>query len=70
MLYRTEIEIPADRYVCLLLPDFIPEGAAIVTVTTPDRAGPPESRPDDEADARDIEWWDEFDGDDPRRDAR
>lgn len=69
MQYRTEIEIPADRYVCLQLPDFIPEGVATVTVTTPDRAQAFEPRPDDEGDAHDIEWWDEFD-EDSRHDGR
>ena len=70
MQYRTEIEIPADRYVCLQLPDFIPQGQATVTVTTPDHVAPPEARLDDESDVRDIEWWDEFDGHDPRHDGR
>ena len=71
MQYRTEIEIAADRYVCLQLPDFIPPGRAIVTVratTADDPDGTDsaiETDPDDRG--RDVEWWDEFDGDDPRQ---
>ena len=72
MQYRTEIEITADRYVCLQLPDFIPAGRATVTVrvTAPDSWDESEDRSERDLahPAHDIEWWDEFDGDDPRRD--
>jgi hypothetical protein len=62
--YRTEIHIPADRYIALQLPEHVPEGRAIITVLIPD----PE--PDDHAhgaseldlDHHDVEWWEEFDG--------
>lgn len=60
--YRTEIHIPNDRYVCLQLPDRLPEGKAIVTVVFDQH--PPNSDPESEAsdpDQDDIEWWDEFD---------
>ncbi len=69
MQYRTEIHIAPDRYVCLQLPDFIPEGRATVTVTVTSEADPVsvDSSLDRDADALDIEWWDEFDGEDPRR---
>ena len=30
--YRTEILIPPDRYVCVQLPSYLPEGRAVVTV--------------------------------------
>ncbi len=70
MQYRTEIHIATDRYVCLQLPDFIPAGRAIVTVsvTVQDDDANQGSVIEAEADRRDIEWWDEFDGVDPRRD--
>ena len=69
MQYRTEIYIAPDRYVCLQLPDFIPEGRATVTVSVTVDVDPTsvESRVDQDSDAHDIEWWDEFDGEDPRR---
>ncbi len=65
MRYQTEIFVAADRYVCLQLPTYLPEGRAIVTVTvaTDDLEGP-ESEAED--DRHDIEWWDEFD-DEPGR---
>ena len=68
MQYRTEIHVADDRYVCLQLPDFIPAGRATVTVSvTPTDDAPGPDR-EDETDARDVEWWDEFDADDdPRR---
>ena len=75
MHYRTEIHIAPDRYVCLQLPDFIPAGRATVTVSVAvgaDDAGTDpatETETEVEADRHaDIEWWDEFDGADPRRD--
>lgn len=55
--YRTEIVIPADRFVSLQLPDDLPEGRAIVTVWVED----PEAPGDPDPDRQDIEWWDEFD---------
>ena len=59
--YRTEIHIPSDRYVCLQLPDRLPEGKAIVTVVFEQGASPsePEAAASD-SDRDDIEWWDEF----------
>ena len=69
MQYRTEIHIAPDRYVCLQLPDFIPAGRAMVTVSV--MVGEDETGLNpfhDETDGPDIEWWDEFDGIDPRRD--
>ena len=72
MHYRTEIEITADRYVCLQLPDFIPPGRAIVTVrvTATEDLDDAEARVEREPDdpRHDIEWWDEFAADDPRLD--
>jgi hypothetical protein len=67
--YRTEIVVPADRYVCLRLPDHLPEGRAFVTVDfadaeTPTTAVLGESPPfHEDADREDIEWWEEFDED-------
>jgi hypothetical protein len=60
--YRTEVVVPADRYVCLQLPPHFPEGVATVTVHV---HGPPESdRPgpaeEPDPDREDIEWWEEF----------
>jgi hypothetical protein len=59
--YRTEIVIPEDRYVSLQLPDDLPAGRAVVVVTIeePIDLGPPEGIWP-EAEAEDIEWWDEF----------
>jgi hypothetical protein len=63
--YRTEILIPADRYVCLQLPPHLPEGLATITVHVhvagPD--DPPDDRPAPEPERQDIEWWEEFEGD-------
>jgi hypothetical protein len=63
--YRTEIRIPADRAVLLHLPPDLPEGRAIVTVVVADEeepgaevAAPPEA----DLEGQDIEWWEEFDG--------
>jgi hypothetical protein len=61
MRYETEIHVSSDRYVCLQLPSFFPEGRAVVLVTvvaetsseTPTASG-------EEFDREDIEWWDEF----------
>jgi hypothetical protein len=62
MRYQTEIHIASDRYVCLQLPSFFPEGRAVVVVTVEtegDRDDGPTSG--EESDRQDIEWWDEFD---------
>ncbi len=62
MRYRTEIHVAADRYVCLQLPSYMPEGRAMVVVTV---EGPdaPEAVPagDDDPDRVDVEWWDDLD---------
>lgn len=61
MRYQTEIHVSADRYVCLQLPSYFPEGRAVVVVTVV-AADSLSSRPStgDENDDQDIEWWDEF----------
>jgi hypothetical protein len=60
--YRTEIEVPADRYVCLQLPLNLPEGRATVIVyfhgTIPGESLNPDLI---DSDHDDIEWWEEFD---------
>jgi hypothetical protein len=65
--YRTEIEIPEDRYVCLHLPAHLPVGRATVTVVFHDAPPAAMLNPDPlEPDHEDIEWWEEFDnGDEP-----
>lgn len=61
MQYRTQIEVAADRYVCLQLPDFIPAGRATVTVRVDEVT---QAEPDEPTDLRDdVEWWEEFDAD-------
>ena len=64
MRYRTEILISPDRYVCLQLPTYLPEGRAVVTVIIqePDSSEHGTAAETD-PDRQDIEWWDEFDGD-------
>ena len=60
--HQTEIHVASDRYVCLQLPSFFPEGRAVVVVTVEtegDLADGPGSG--DDPDRHDIEWWDEFD---------
>jgi len=68
MRYQTEIHVSLDRYVCLQLPSFFPEGRAVVVVTveTEDPAIDG-SAPVDEPDRQDIEWWDEFDDEEVRQ---
>jgi hypothetical protein len=65
LCYRTEIEIPLDRYVCLQLPDHLPEGRAVVTVRFLEAhagaVGGPVDVLDESLDREDIEWWEEFD---------
>ena len=62
MTYRTEIHVAPDRYVCLQLPDFVPSGKAVVTVSFVE-AEEDDARPFDEPDddRQDIEWWDDPD---------
>ena len=62
MRYQTEIHVSDDRYVCLQLPSYFPEGRAVVTVTI-EAEGGSASDPGagDDTDRQDIEWWDEFD---------
>lgn len=59
--YRTEILIPPDRYVCVQLPSYLPEGRAVVTIVVhepePEPQGPPREA---DPDRQDIEWWEEF----------
>lgn len=60
--YRTEIEVPEDRFVSLQLPPDLPVGRAIVTVSVeaPGTAGDgPVPTPRDD----DFEWWEEFESD-------
>ena len=63
--YRTEIVIPADRFVCLQLPPDLPEGRAVVTVDFVESVAEPASTIADvteiDPDHEDIEWWEEFD---------
>jgi hypothetical protein len=60
MRYRTEIVIPSDRYVCVQLPAYLPEGRAIVTIVSDEsELDEPQSPADHELDRVDIEWWDE-----------
>lgn len=59
--YRTEVIIPADRSLCLQLPDSFPAGRATVTVLVQEPDSEllsPDSDLDD--DRLDIEWWEEF----------
>jgi hypothetical protein len=64
--YRTEIVVPADRFLSLQLPPGFPEGPAAVTVhvhyePADAESGAADDRPaDDDPDREDIEWWDEF----------
>jgi len=63
--YRTEIHIPADRAITLQLPAHLPEGRAILTVLVADEeeATPSEGVPPElELEGQDIEWWEEFEG--------
>ena len=61
--YRTEVDVPPDRYVCLQLPHHMPTGRATVTVYVhgdhddDDGPGPEPGEPA----ADDVEWWEEFD---------
>ena len=59
--YLTKIIVPADRYVCLQLPDSFPEGIATVTVQFHDPSQTSAEPPLEDPDHEDIEWWEEFD---------
>lgn len=59
--YRTEIVIPADRYVCLQLPNHLPEGRAVVTVQFLNPDAESGNGGEVDLDRQDIEWWEEFD---------
>src|SRR5260221_13611525 len=63
MRYRTEIFVPNDRYVCLQLPDYLPEGKAVVIIQfeDPDKPDPAPGAVDDSGRHDDIEWWEEVD---------
>jgi hypothetical protein len=64
MRYQTEIHVSPDRYVCLQLPTFFPEGRARVTVTFDREDGLDSESPAlDEPDREDVEWWEELDDD-------
>jgi hypothetical protein len=68
MRYQTEIHVSTDRYVCLQLPSFFPEGRATVTVTVElEGLSNAEVPAGDDTDRQDIEWWDEFDEEVGRR---
>jgi hypothetical protein len=59
--YQTEIVIPADRFVCLQLPEHLPIGRATVTVVVEEPESEAHALPAElELDRQDIEWWDEF----------
>jgi hypothetical protein len=60
--YTTEIVIPADRYVCLQLPEGLAPGPATLTIVCHDPT-PAESEEEPEAD--DVEWWEEFEDREP-----
>jgi hypothetical protein len=62
MRYQTEIHVSSDRYVCLQLPSYFPEGKATVVVTVVAEDGTASGHNSgDDTDRQDIEWWDEFD---------
>ena len=60
--YRTEVDVPPDRYVFLQLPDDFPTGRATVTLSVSASTDPQPSEPDQDRD-EDVEWWEEFDDD-------
>jgi hypothetical protein len=64
MHYRTEIVISPDRYVCIQLPAYLPEGRARVIVMVDDAGdGDAAQASDADPDRQDIEWWEEFEAD-------
>jgi hypothetical protein len=67
--YRTEVVIPPDRYLCLQLPNRLPEGPAIVTVMISETGvAEIDNENQDDPDREDIEWWEEFEDDSGPRD--
>jgi hypothetical protein len=64
--YRTEIHIPADHAILLHLPAHLPEGRATVTVVVADAeedpAGSEAFAAEVDLEGQDIEWWEEFEG--------
>ena len=64
--YRTEIVIAADRHVTLVLPPDLPEGPAVVTVVVGGAIEAPDDLGEEGPDRGDMEWWEEFDHEDPR----
>ena len=67
MRYQTEIHVSTDRYVCLQLPTFFPQGRATVIVTVEPEGASADEGPAVDDDRQDIEWWDEFDEEIARR---
>jgi hypothetical protein len=62
--YRTEVFIPPDRYVCLQLPEYLPQGRATITIQVHEQEPVPSvAGPETDLDRQDIEWWDEFEED-------
>lgn len=61
--YRTEIVIPPDRFISLQLPPHLPEGRATVTVWV-EGAADDGHQAEVDPDRQDIEWFEEFDGED------
>jgi hypothetical protein len=70
--YRTEIHIPADHAILLHLPAHLPEGRATVTVVVADEdegaAGADAFAAEVDIEGQDIEWWEEFEGEEGRAD--
>jgi hypothetical protein len=60
--YRTQIIVPADRYIGLQLPASLPEGPATVIVQVHEEPvpGAPGACDETDPDREDIEWWEEF----------
>ena len=59
-IYRTrptEIHVADDGYICLQLPDFVPRGKAMVTVTFQEPEDDDRRDVGDDDDRDDIEWW-------------
>jgi hypothetical protein len=65
--YRTEIVIPHDRTVILQLPQHLPEGRAVVIVQVEEATA--SQTQDHDVDHQDIEWWEEFEGDESTPDG-
>jgi hypothetical protein len=58
--YSTEIVIPADRFVALQLPDDLPEGPAVLSISVQEPEDGDGRNDDADPDRQDIEWWEEF----------